>query len=132
MGRCGIILLLSGFLLGACRSQRVEYVTLDRWHTDTLLSALRIRDSIYVHDSVHVREGKDTVWMERWHTRYSKREVHDTLYISKTDSIPQPYPIERPLTRWESTKLDWGGRALACLALLLLAGAWKFCRRYRL
>ena len=50
-----------------------------------------------------VSENGDTVRIEKWHTKYVEKQVHDTLYQSKTDSIPVPYPVikevEKPLTK---------------------------------
>lgn len=33
------------------------------------------RDSIYLHDSVLVRMHADTVYLEKWHTRWRERET---------------------------------------------------------
>lgn len=85
--------------------------------SDTLIQYKERVDSVWMYDSVHVREGRDTVWMDRWHVRVERLKTCDTLYIAKTDSIPKPYSVERPLTRWQRTKQDWGGWAM------LVAGA---------
>lgn len=70
-----------------------QYVPVVEYHTDTLIQKMTQRDSIYLHDSTIVREKGDTVLIERWHTRYRDREVHDTVYQSRVDSVPQPYPV---------------------------------------
>lgn len=129
MGRGRVVLLLCALVLCACRSRRVEYVSAVGWHTDTLVRTVLRSDSVWVHDSVHVREGKDTVWMERWHTRHSLREVRDTLYRVRTDSVPKPYPVERALNRWERAKQDWGGVAMVLLAVSVLSLVWRLARR---
>jgi len=36
------------------------------------------RDSIYLHDSIFVRIRADTVFLERWHTRWREKEVTHT------------------------------------------------------
>ena len=47
--------------------------------------------------------------IEKWHTKYVEKQVHDTLYIAKTDSVPAPYPVikEVPaeLSWWQQTRL---------------------------
>ena len=49
----------------------------------------------------------------------------------KSDSIPVPYPVERELTKWERTKMDFGGTAIgalavaACVAVVWLISALK-------
>lgn len=44
------------------------------------------RDSIYLHDSVFVRIRADTVYLERWHTRWRDRETvrTDTIHVQST------------------------------------------------
>ncbi len=37
----------------------------------------------------------------------------------KSDSIPMPYPVEKQLTKWEQTKMDFGGFAIGGLAALI-------------
>ena len=49
----------------------------------------------------------------------------------KSDSIPVPYPVERPLTRWEQTKMDFGGVALGALAIEVCAAVWWLARKIR-
>jgi hypothetical protein len=67
------------------------------------------RDSIYIHDSTIVREKGDTMLIEKWHTRWRDRWMHDTVYQSRVDSVPKPYPVEKrvpaELTWWQQTRL---------------------------
>lgn len=99
-----------------------KYVTVPEYHTDTLIVTQHQRDSIHVHDSIHVTERGDTVRIETWHTKYVEREVHDTLYQSKTDSIPYPVPViqEVPaqLTWWQEARLHISNILLYLLGLL--------------
>ena len=41
------------------------------------------RDSIYLHDSIFVRIRADTVYLERWHTRWREKEIvrTDTIQV---------------------------------------------------
>ena len=95
----------------SCKS--IEYVPIIEHHTDTLIKTNVQRDSVYVHDSVTVTQKGDTVLMDRWHTKYVEREVHDTTYVSKIDSIPTPYPVEvkveKQLTWWQQARMHIGG-----------------------
>ena len=95
-------------LFSSCKS--VEYVPVIEHKTDTLIQTNVQRDSIYVHDSIMVSQQGDTVRIEKWHTKYVEREVHDTLYQAVHDSIPQPYPVikEVPaeLTWWQHFRIS--------------------------
>jgi hypothetical protein len=101
-----IIVIIACALLGGCTT--TKYVPVVEHHTDTLIHTQHQRDSIYVHDSTYVRDNGDTVLIERWHTRWRDRWQHDTLYISKTDSVPKPYPVEvvKEVPRERST-VEW-------------------------
>jgi hypothetical protein len=85
-----IILVLVGFLT-SCTTTRV--VTVERVKNDTTYITKQQRDSIWLHDSIHVSEKGDTIRIERWRTKYISKEVHDTLYQSVRDSIPVPYEV---------------------------------------
>lgn len=53
------------------------------------------RDSIYLHDSIFVRIRADTVYLEKWHTRWRHRETvkTDTIALTetKTETVEKPY-----------------------------------------
>lgn len=91
----------------SCKS--VEYVFVPQTHTDTLIQTKVQHDSIYINDSTVITEKGDTVKIEKWHTKYIEKQVHDTTYVSKIDSIPAPYPVEvkveKQLTWWQQTRL---------------------------
>ena len=45
------------------------------------------------------------------------------------DSLAEPYPVERELSRWEQVKMDTGGVALGVLGLAVVAlGVWGLVR----
>ena len=121
-----VIATLLVWLLTGCTT--TKYVPVVEHRTDTLLKYSSIRDSIYMHDSIHVREAGDTVRIERWHTRWRYRWRYDTIYISKTDSVPKPYPVEvvkevaKPLSWWQQTRMHVGG---IVIFLLIIFAAWK-------
>jgi hypothetical protein len=108
-----IILVLVGFLM-SCTTTRV--VTVERVKNDTTYITKQQRDSIWLHDSIHVTERGDTISIERWHTKYIEREVHDTLYRAKTDSIPVPYEVIKEVP----AELSWWQTARIYLANILL------------
>ncbi len=55
----------------------------------------------------------------------SLRYLRQKLESIKADTILVPYPVERSLTRWEQTKMDFGGFALGGIAVALcIAVVW--------
>lgn len=102
-------------LLGSCTT--TKYVPVIEHRTDTVRITQQQRDSIYLHDSIRVSEKGDTVTIDRWHTKYIERTSHDTIYQSKTDSIPVPYKVTEYVERKRST-MDWGLTIIGTIALL--------------
>lgn len=98
----------------SCKTK--EVVTVTEHHTDTLRLVQHHRDSIYLHDSTFVREyiQGDTVRIvtEMWHTKFRDVVKTDTIYRSRTDSVPVPYPVvkevKKPLTMIEKGLMGTG------------------------
>ena len=109
-----ITILLCAMCTGCTTTQ---YIPVIEHHTDTLIQTKVVHDSIYINDSTVITEKGDTVRIEKWHTKYVEKQVHDTTYVSKTDTVPVPYPVEtirevaQPLAWWQKT-LMWLGVAL--------------------
>lgn len=92
-----VITFIALFFLTGCTTTKV--VTVPEVHTAATYITQHQRDSIWLHDSIHVTERGDTIRIERWHTKYISKEVHDTLYRAKTDSIPVPYEVVKEVPR---------------------------------
>ena len=118
-------LIISAFLLLFASCTTTKVVTVEKVKIDTTYIAKWQRDSVWLHDSTIVREKGDTVLVEKWHTKYKEKQVHDTIYKSRVDSIPAPYPeeklVEKELTWWQQTRLHI---ANIILCLLGAAAVW--------
>lgn len=117
----GIVLAVCA-LFGSCAT--TKYVSVVEHRTDTLLKYSSIRDSIYMHDSIHVHENGDTVLIERWHTRWRDRWHSDTVYRAMTDTIPLLYTVTKEvpaqLTWWQQTRLHLADILLCGLFLIAI------------
>ena len=108
-----IVMIAAAVALAGCKTREV---VVTEHHTDTLRVVQHHRDSIYLHDSTFVREfiQGDTVRIvtEMWHTKYRDRLKTDTLYRSRTDSVPVPYPVikevKKPLNFFEKAMMGTG------------------------
>ena len=122
--------------LVGCKTK--EYVTVPVHHTDTLRVVQHHRDSIYLHDSTFVREyvQGDTVRIvtEMWHTKYRDRLKTDTLYRSRTDSVPVPYPVvkevKKPLSLIEKGLMGTGIAALTAILIFFFIHFNKIFSRF--
>jgi hypothetical protein len=110
--------LLLLILLVGCKS--IRYVPVETTKTDSIYVSNVERDSIYLLDSIYIREKNDTVYLERWRVKYVERLSRDTLWKERVDSIRVPYPVEKSLTKWQSLKMRVGGYALGGASLLFL------------
>ena len=145
---CVIISMLCG-----CRTTR--YVPVESVRTeykdrvvavhDTVKDSVLVSNDVYRHDSVLIKMQGDTVYIERWHTLMQRSSLqnraerskasHDTLYVTRTDSVRVPVPVERKLTKWEKTKMDFGTAAIVIAAIAIIAGIvvleWWLRRKIR-
>lgn len=47
-------------------------------------------------------------------------ELRTQSLSAKVDSVAVPYPVEKELTVWQRTKVEWGGWAFALLAVIFV------------
>lgn len=111
-------------MLSSCTTTKV--VTVEKVRTDTTYITKHQKDSVWLHDSIKVTEKGDTVRIERWHTKYVEKQVHDTTYVAKHDSIPVPYEVIKEVPR----KVSKTERALMIAGILSMMAvivfvAWK-------
>ena len=117
-----LVILVALLLVGCKTKERV--VTVEKVRTDTTYITKHQRDSVWLHDSIHVTEKGDTIRIEKWHTKYVEKATHDTLYQHKTDSVPVPYPVEklveRELSWWQQTRMHLGEALLAIAGIAVV------------
>lgn len=116
--------------LGSCKS--VKYVPYETIKHDSIYITNHQKDSVYIHDSIFQKEKGDTLILEKWHTKYVEKQVHDTAYIERLDSVYVPYPVEKELSKWEKRYISLGKVSLGLyigLAVALIIGAICWIRR---
>lgn len=132
-GCLGLIALMA--LIMICSCSRSVYVPVEtvQHHTDTLrLTRLRV-DSVFMHDSIAVLARGDTVYITKYRDRFRYRNHVDTVYKATVDTarISVPYPVERQLSRWEQTKMDFGGMAIGGIAIAVCIAVIWLIRKFR-
>ncbi|MDE7116238.1 MAG: hypothetical protein K2O56_07415 [Muribaculaceae bacterium] len=111
--------------LVATGCSRKVYVPLETVRTEKDMVTRWLTDTVIQNDTRFIFVKGDTVidWRDRWRERI--KEVHDTCYIERTDTVRVPVPVERELSRWEQTKMDFGGAAIgATVVVLCIAVIW--------
>lgn len=120
-------------MISGCTTTR--YVQVPVRHTDTLRLVHEQRDSVWIHDSIYARDVAhgDTIYryIDRWHNQYIKQLLRDTAYISRRDTVPVPYPVEKKVPAqlaWHQQARLWLAN-LVLVALAVAAGVWIVRKR---
>ena len=115
-------------VLIACKT---TYVPLENTHTSEIEKHNVERDSIHVHDSIYIYMQGDTIFDVRWKTIYKEIFRTDTFIVEKTDTINTIVEVEKPLTKWQQTKMDVGAGALYAVPILIAVGLFLLYRKLK-
>ena len=120
----GMLAAVAVLALLMCSCKTIEYVPVveHEVHHDSIYFTQVQRDSIWQHDSILIKQKGDTVRIEKWHTKYIEKQVHDTTYVAKTDSIPVPYEVIKEVP----AKLSKTQKGLILIGILTLMAAIIF------
>ena len=102
---------------------RTEFVPIESVRYDSLMIEKLIRDSVFVRDSVYLKEKGDTVYKYKDRFVYVYKNRVDTFFAEKIREKEVPVPVERKLTWWEVVKMEWLDRIFA--ALIIVALYWN-------
>lgn len=111
-----VFLLLFLAVLAATSCTKHVYVPVETTKSDTVYMNRVQLDSIYMRDSVFIEKSGDTIREFQYKYIYRFKDRIDTLYISKTDSIQVPYPVE--VVKYKIPQWCWW--ALGGVILLLV------------
>lgn len=116
------VMVLTLLSLAGCKT--VKFVPVPEYHTlyKMRVDTVQRWDSIYFRDSVFIAAKGDTVFLTKTHWRERFRNVYHVKVdtVMQRDSIPVPYPVEKPLTKWERWKMDMGGWAIGVVAVFVI------------
>lgn len=132
-----LLWILAALLLTSCAATKRtttenherEYNNTQR--LDSLFKSTLSRDSIYIHDSIYVREKGDTLYkyVEKIRYKYITRQDTITRYTLKVDTVyrdsgrvevyERPVYVEKPV-KWYNKGFIWLGR-MCCIAAILWA-----------
>lgn len=124
------LLLLLACLICGCKT--TQYVPMETVRTEYKDRIQEVRAVDSVTDTRFVYINGDTVIDYRDRVKWRDREVHDSIYINKTDTICIPYPVEKQLSKWEKAKMDFGGIAIGGLlasVVIIAILAWLARKR---
>ena len=102
---------------------RTEYIPVESVRYDRVMIEKLMRDSVFVRDSVYLKEKGDTIYKYKDRFVYVYKNRVDTFFAEKIREIEVPVPVERKLTWWEVVKMEWLDRIFA--ALIIVALYWN-------
>lgn len=148
-------LLLSLLLLCACSRKVYVPVQSTVLRTDTVKHYINNTDSVTVIERIYEADTRydsiapildslnRVIGWDRYHFREStkkdSREMQrmqslvDSLKSARVDSVERqvPCPVERSLTKWEQTKMDFGGVALGGVVIAVCIAVVWLIRKFR-
>lgn len=122
-----VFLLLFLAILAATSCTRHVYVPVETTKSDTVYLNRVQLDSIYMRDSVFIEKSGDTIREFQYKYIYRFKDRIDTLYISKTDSIQVPYPVE--VVKYKTPRWCWW--VLGVIVLLLVPYIVKWATKLK-
>ena len=125
------VALLTAALWLVCSCSGVRYVPVETVRVETERVVDIQRDSIYVLDSVFVREAHDTVYITKWRTEYKEALRIDTLNIERIDTLNTIVEIEKKLTKVQQLKMDVGAGVLYAVPILIAVGLFVLYRKLK-
>lgn len=124
-----IILLTLAIWFSSCRS--IRHIPIETVKHDSIYISKILHDSIYQRDSIYVDRKGDTVLIYKDRYVYKYKNLVDTFYIHKVDSVQVPYPVERRLSRWQSIKMELGGWAFGLVITFILIIIGRIVYRFK-
>ena len=116
------VMLLFLLLLCGCRT---EYVPIESVLYDSVMIEKLMRDSVFVRDSVYLKEKGDTIYKYKDRFVYVYKNRVDTFFAEKIREIEVPVPVERKLSWWERVKLNYAEWVIAVLVAIALVYALR-------
>ena len=130
MGVMAYVVAVVVLLLMLCSCTRQVYVPVESVRTEYRDREIYKAVTDTVRDTRIVWLKGDTVIDVREKERVLRVEVRDTCYVQLTDTIREPYPVEKPLSRWQQVKMDFGGMAIGAIAIMIGFAVVWIARRF--
>lgn len=124
-------LLLAVTAIALCSCAPTRYIPVETVRTDSVRGVEVLRDSVFVKDSVFVREKADTVYVTRWRTEFREVLRVDTFLVVRVDSVNTVVEVEKKLSQWQQTKMDVGAGVLYAVPILIAVGLYILYRKLK-
>ena len=110
---------------------KTQYVPVETVKTETERVVDIQRDSIYILDSIYVREAHDTVYITRWRTEFKEALRVDTFNVERVDTLNTIVEVEKKLTKVQQLKMDVGAGVMYAVPILIMVGIFILYRKLK-
>lgn len=110
---------------------KTQYVPVETVRTETERVVDIQRDSIYVLDSVFVRQANDTVFLTKWRVEYKEALRVDTFSVERIDTLNTIIEVEKKLTKVQQLKMDLGAGVMYSVPILIAVGLFVLYRKLK-
>lgn len=120
--------LLLLYLMTSC--SRVQYVPVQTVIKDSIQLVHVNVDTVIYKDSIFIDRSRDTVYKYVEKVRYEYVFRTDTSYIERVDTVQIPYPVERPLQKWDAILKNVGTVSIVLFCVVaVFAVVWLVRRK---
>ena len=148
-----LFIVVMWIVLQLCGCKQVEYVPVKEVKTVELQQngflglkgfyGVEENTKVTIHDSivVVVNQQGEEVGRKEYHEKETDREykekyeelrmMYESLKSEKTDTLQVPYPVEKKLSRWEQTCVNYGGEAIVICVVFLFVIIWIIYKRLK-
>lgn len=109
----------------------VQYVPVETIRLETERVVDIQRDSVYILDSIYVRETNDTVYITKWRTEYKEALRIDTFNVERIDTLNTIVEVEKKLTKVQQLKMDVGAGVLYAVPILIVVALFVLYRKLK-
>lgn len=124
-----LMVVVVALLLSGCTTTKYVPVETVRTEYKDKIKEIHTTDSVVDARFVYVKGDTVIDWRDR--VKWRDRLVHDSIYIENNDTIREPYPVERKLSRWEQTKMDFGGMVFGGILIALCFAVVWLVKRFK-
>ena len=117
-----LILLLIMYFFCECRT---EYIPIESVRYDSLMIEKLMSDSVFVRDSIYMKEKGDTIYKYKDKFVYVYKNRVDTFYVERIREKEVPVPVERELTWWERVKIKYAEWVIGLIIAIAIAIALR-------
>lgn len=119
------------FMLIMLTGCKTTYIPVETVKTETERVVDIQRDSIYVLDSIYVREAHDTIYITKWRTEYKEALRVDTFNVERIDTLNTIVEVEKKLTKVQQLKMDIGAGVMYAVPILIAVGLFVLYRKLK-